>query len=109
MDITRQVVESAGNLCGILLKNYQHKINSAYLEADDELSVALKVSFKPSGSGVKVKADLNFVSERVKDSAAETVMPGQQLQLFKGVSTRPRVLAGITEGGRRRMRWYGHR
>ena len=110
MDITAQVIEKASNLCGVLLKNYGSKINTAYLGADDELALALKLTFKPMGSGVKVKADLSFVAERVKDSATETVMPGQQLGLFQPSKDVCReVKAGITEGDRRRRRWYGGR
>ncbi len=107
MDITTEVIEKATILSGVLLRNYRGKINIAYLDADDELGVGIKLTFKPKGSGVHVKADLNFIAERVKDSAQDTVMPGRQLSLeFQTASSRPRVFCGTTEGARRRARWY---
>jgi hypothetical protein len=88
----------------VLLKNYNSKINKAFLEADDELKVGLGVTFKPMGAEIMVKAELNFVAERVKDSAQAKVGDGKQITIpFSGGATyRPRN----TPGSKVRARWY---
>lgn len=108
MDITKEVIEEAIRSGGVLLSNYQDKINKAFLEADDDLSVALKFNFKPAGDGVMVRADLNFVAEKVKDHATKLVRPGGgQLELPLRQVAPER--SAWTAGGKRRARWYRFR
>lgn len=107
MDITRQVIERANELTAVLMKNYSRKINEAYLAAEDELAVALKVGFRPQGSGVSVTVDLSFVAEKVKDRARGLVEPNPQIQLFPRAEDK--LHCGNSPGTWSRMRWYGRR
>lgn len=107
MDINTEVIEKASDLIKTLLKNYNWKINKAFLEADDELKVGLGLTFKPVGSEIMVKADLNFVAERVKDSAQAKVGQGKQITIeFSPRKERERRSAGTTPGEKCHARWY---
>lgn len=108
MEVTKQVLEQATDLIGISLQNYAREINEAYLEADDDLSVGLKVSFRPLADGITVKVDLNFIASRVKDTAKRDLFPKDFGPLFDSTPA-PREVPRTTEGGRRHARWYQHR
>lgn len=97
MDITQEVIERATNLVKKVSQDYQEKINMAYLDTEDELSIAFKVTFRPKGDGVHIKVDLNFVADRVKDSAEDTVQSGAQM-VIDFVPPREVRKAGRTRG-----------
>ena len=58
-------------------------INQAYLKSDDALSVSIKAKYKPGKfSGIDIKADIEFVAEKVKDSDSSNV-DEDQMTIFE--------------------------
>jgi hypothetical protein len=111
MDISRPVIEKAIHMVGVTLRNYTGPINEAFLRADDDLSVGLKLNFKPIRSGIRIKAEISFIASKVKDSIEDEIYPQTQMTIEfpRAEPGRPQTLCGTTEGARVRARWYRHR
>lgn len=67
------------------LLNYWHSaIDEAYRKSDDNLAVGLKLNLKPGKEGgTNVKAEINFISDRVKDATAGHTIFEDQISLFE--------------------------
>lgn len=114
MDIDTQVLERAARNLRRIMLTHHTDIATAYLRADDELSVGLTVKFRPTknGSGTKIKTEINFIAERVKDSDEDEVYPPDPLQIAIERAQSERDAArkiGNTPGTWARMRGYRHR
>ena len=81
MNIGDKTIEECGKLIGGLLSEHKTELNDAYLKADDALDVSLKLKISPDDNGNKVKADISFVAEKIKDSASVHVNEDQN-ELF---------------------------
>ena len=75
--------EIEGMIDTLLTKNLE-KINQAYLEADDSLSISFPVKLNPGkpGTGVEVEVTINFVESRVKETMKTTVNE-KQIDMFQ--------------------------
>jgi len=69
MKIGNKTIEKATELLGGLLNSYQNELDKAYLKSDDTLAVSLTLKISPDQHGNKLKADIKFVADQVKDSA----------------------------------------
>ena len=73
--IGTQTLNTARDLIDSLFRMHQKDIDTAYLKADDSLSVSISVKFKPSEKGgIDVDAGISFVTERIKDNVFRTVL-----------------------------------
>jgi len=80
--IGMKTVQEAGNLIAILLQEHQEAIEEAYLKTEaDSITINFTVKIKPGAKGNEINTTINFVSERVKDSASGTV-DESQLNVF---------------------------
>jgi hypothetical protein len=80
--INKKVLKEGLDTIENLLADYANEIEEAYSKADGKLTVNLPLSFTPSEGGqIEVKADINFVLSRIKDSQTRLVDP-QQMELF---------------------------
>jgi hypothetical protein len=108
MDITIEVIELTGKIVLEMLKAHRRDLNRAYLEAEEELSAAVKLAWKPTGAdGVRVVADLNFIAERIKDRAQGELHRHKQMPLAMALVSS--VMPDDRRGARARARWYRHR
>ena len=84
MIVGRQTIETATDLVGSLLSMHQDDIDKAFLSAEGQFSISLKIIMKPSDNGgIDVDAGISFVTDRVKDSVMRNVQEGQE-GLFNG-------------------------
>lgn len=80
--IGMKTVQEAGNLINALLQEHQEEIETAYNKTEaDSISISFSVKIKPGTKGNEINTTINFVSERVKDSASGTV-DESQLSVF---------------------------
>lgn len=80
--IGMKTVQEAGSLVNALLQEHQEEIEEAYNKTEaDSISISFSVKIKPGAKGNEINATINFVSERVKDSASGTV-DESQLNVF---------------------------
>ena len=78
-EIGNDVLKTTVDLIKSLLMMHGNEIDEVYRKEENSLSVALSPKFKPSAEGgVEVNAGINFVTSRVKDGLARSVVEGQQ-------------------------------
>ena len=75
-----KTLSKATDLIGGLLKSHRREIDDAYLKADDALSISLSLKIAPDDNGgFALDAGMNFVADRVKDTAKGYVSEHQML------------------------------
>ncbi len=79
MNIGDKTIDICNVLLGRLLNEHKDELNEAYLKAEDSLDVSLKLKISPITNGNKVKADLSFVAEKIKDSVSGEVSEDQMV------------------------------
>jgi hypothetical protein len=110
--ITKEVIDKTMELLNRHLRRNQGAIERAYCNTDEALAVALKIKYIPKPNSTEVKTEINFVTDRVKDSNGATIEQNEQLELFDGqgqenvVPIRPQKISGSTAGQKCRQRWY---
>lgn len=71
--------ETADMIKGVLMDNGE-EIDKAYCADDGKLPISLNVKYDRSSDGsVKIRANMNFVKERVKKSVDRTINPHQRM------------------------------
>ena len=70
MAIGQSTIDKAKGLLGDLLDTYKETINEAFIKADD-LSIGLTLKITPDSGGNKVKADIKFITDQVKDNLTD--------------------------------------
>ena len=76
--IGEKTLNQAADMVRGLLLDYEHQIDMAYCDCENDLKVGLSVKFSPNGSGTETVAEINFVKERVKDKQTRTIDENQQ-------------------------------
>ena len=71
--IGKKVIEETGFMLMGHLNDYQDKIDTAYHDCDDDLTVTLKAKYSPAGSAVNIDTSISFVAEKVTAKASRVV------------------------------------
>lgn len=81
MEIDNKTLEKGGEMLGLLMQSYRTKINQAFLKQDDKFKIGLGLTISPglTVDSVKLEAEINFVSERIKDTFTQSVDIGPTL------------------------------
>ena len=95
MSINEEVLNETVDMFEGHLFDYRHDINLAYLDADDALSVSLRVKYSPNGSGVKIDTSIEFVKEKIKDKNSKISGGPRQMTLGE-INHEPKEGPGIT-------------
>lgn len=117
----KDVLKRAGEMLTQNLIDYSDGIEKAYTMAEDKFKVTLGATFSPEGSGTKVKTEIAFVPEKVKDHSEAIVAANgesvqKELDLHFPEPSKAKIthsyahkVKGHSAGARVRARGYTHR
>lgn len=109
---------SAANMLKQNLLDYTAQIERAYLMAEDKFKISLSVTMSPEGSGTKIKTEITFIPEKVKDKSEAIItksgeLKQQQLDFSGGNCPKSKIthsyahkVQGHSAGARARQRGY---
>lgn len=82
MEIKEKTIEESLNLMKDLMISHLVELNKAYVKAEKTLAISMGMKFEPdSKDKTKIEASINFVTDRVKDSAT-AMIDENQMKLF---------------------------
>ena len=84
MHIGEQVRKRTAEMFYNLLNEHRHKIEEAYCNEDNDLSIAFPVKYSPGKKGgTDIEVNINFVAERVKAKSKSNVDERQRVLKFE--------------------------
>lgn len=81
MEITKEIRDSAIDMAADLLVKHAGEIQEAFNDNQQMLDVGLKIRFTSANEKFKIKTEINFVADRIKDNTVKWWDPRQR-QLF---------------------------
>ena len=81
MEITKEIRDNAIGMSAELMENHADDIQKAFNENQEMLDIAFKIRFTSAKGKFKIKSEINFVTERIKELKEKWWDPDQR-QLF---------------------------